>query len=100
MSILNVNNLSVEYVKALGSNKALKDVSINVNENEILGIVGESGCGKSTLARCILRLIEPTKGKVKFLGKMILQKKLLAKLMVCTHFQVLFFYIKEKGIKF
>ena len=37
-----------------------------------MGIVGESGCGKSTLARTLLRLIEPTKGKVEYMGKSVL----------------------------
>ena len=56
MSVLNVNNLSVEYIRKNDSNKALNGVSINVEENEILGIVGESGCGKSTLIKAIMRI--------------------------------------------
>ncbi|UCE53009.1 MAG: dipeptide ABC transporter ATP-binding protein [Desulfobacterales bacterium] len=45
---------------------AVDDVTFSLNEGETLGLVGESGCGKSTVARTILRLIEPTAGKIYF----------------------------------
>jgi peptide/nickel transport system ATP-binding protein len=48
--------------------RAVDDISFNVGEKEILGFVGESGCGKSTMSRTILKLLDPTGGKVFFKG--------------------------------
>ena len=71
MSILKVKNLSVEFTvkkNLLGQVKknliAVNNVSFDVNEGEIIGIVGESGCGKSTLVRSLIGLTPISQGEV------------------------------------
>jgi len=79
--LLSVRNLSTWFAAKknfLGTSveftRAVDDVSFDVYQGETLGLVGESGCGKTTLGRTLLRLIEPTGGKVIYRGQDLLEK--------------------------
>lgn len=81
MSILEVKNLKVEFPikktitgKVLQKVTAVNDVSFDVKEGEIIGIVGESGCGKSSLLRALIGLNDITSGEVIWKGKHPLHK--------------------------
>jgi len=49
--------------------KAVDDITFNINQGEIFGLVGESGCGKTTTGKLLMKLLEPTDGKIIFKGK-------------------------------
>ncbi len=76
-TLLEIDNLGVDYETARGDLKALRDISFDVKKGEIVGIVGESGCGKSTLISSILKLTAPNtrfrNGEVRFKGQDLLQ---------------------------
>ncbi|MGB5620121.1 MAG: dipeptide ABC transporter ATP-binding protein [Desulfobacterales bacterium] len=79
--LLNVENLKVHFPirkglfsKTVGYVYAVDGVSFDLSRGETIGLVGESGCGKTTTGLAVLRLIEPTGGKVSFQGVDISQR--------------------------
>jgi len=82
ITLLRVKDLSIWFPlkrnlfgKTLEFIKAVDNISFEVYKGETLGLVGESGCGKTTLGRALLRLIEPTKGKIIYAGHDLTAKK-------------------------
>lgn len=79
--LLKVENLKKYFPIKVGFGniknvQAVENVSFHINKGETFGLVGESGCGKTTLGRSILRLLEPTEGKITYNGKCIFDDKL------------------------
>lgn len=67
--------ISIQHIrKQFGTHEVLKDISISVNEKEVVTIIGSSGSGKSTLLRCINVLEKPTSGAIFFKGQNILDQ--------------------------
>ncbi len=64
--VVEVTSLKMYFGPASAPVKAVDDVSIKVRLNETLGIVGESGSGKTTVGRCLLRVIDPTAGRIDY----------------------------------
>jgi oligopeptide transport system ATP-binding protein len=79
MPFLEVRDLVKEFTRKQGLFRppsivrAVDGITFHVDEGETFGLVGESGSGKTTTGRCILRLVEPTSGEVRFKGEDVLQ---------------------------
>ncbi|MFM8358518.1 MAG: ATP-binding cassette domain-containing protein, partial [Verrucomicrobiota bacterium] len=76
MSLLGVEDLRVHFPgrrgwlgRASDPVRAVDGVSFSVEPGETVGLVGESGCGKTTLGRAVVRLVEPTGGRILFEGE-------------------------------
>ncbi len=74
-TLVDIRNIKVHFPikggllgRSVASVKAVDGVDLQVQQGEVLGLVGESGCGKSTLGRAVLQLIKPTAGEVIFEG--------------------------------
>ncbi|UWV84415.1 ATP-binding cassette domain-containing protein [Mycoplasmopsis felis] len=75
-TILEINNLKKFFVNKSIVNKAVDDVSFDLKEGEIVGLIGESGSGKTTIGRSLLRLYDDYNGFVRLDGKLISGKKI------------------------
>jgi oligopeptide/dipeptide ABC transporter ATP-binding protein len=78
------------FGRTMGHVRAVDGVDLDVREGETLALVGESGSGKTTTGRCILRLLEPTGGKVTFMGEDFLALKPAPLRRMRRHIQVIF----------
>lgn len=67
--LVELQNVTKEFSLAKQPFKAVNNLSLSIFEGETLGLVGESGCGKSTVGKMLVRLLEPTQGKIFFENK-------------------------------
>ncbi|MCD8122054.1 MAG: ATP-binding cassette domain-containing protein [Clostridiales bacterium] len=74
-ALLKVEHLKKYFNVPMGINHAVDDISFEIQKGETMGVVGESGCGKSTLGRTIIRLQDPTAGKIYLNGEDITEAK-------------------------
>ena len=97
MSLLILENLKIHFPvhggvlrRAVASCKAVDGVSISLEKGETLGLVGESGCGKTTLGKAVVRLLDPTDGRIVFDGNDITHTSLRGLRPMRRHMQMIF----------
>jgi oligopeptide transport system ATP-binding protein len=97
MSLLSLQNLQMHFPvkggvfkRAVAHCKAVDGVSLGMKEGETLGLVGESGCGKTTLGKAVVRLHEPTAGRILFQGRDITHASASDLRAVRRHMQMIF----------
>jgi len=93
--VLRVEDLRVHYpirrgVRRRGVVRAVDGVTFDVRAGEVLALVGESGCGKTTIARAVMRLVEPTGGRILYRGKDIARLRGAELRRLRQHFQMVF----------
>ena len=79
MSLLKIENLDIEFDNRVNKKqkvKVLSNINLEVEEGEIVAVVGESGCGKTTLGKLIVGIHKQTKGNILYKGKEISKQNL------------------------
>ena len=88
--LISVRNIKKYFNVGRGKLKAVDGISFDIYPGETFGLVGESGCGKSTVGRTIIRLYEPTDGKVFFSGENIYELSRSEMQEIRRNFQMIF----------
>ena len=97
MSLLSIQNLKMHFpvrggvlMRSVATCKAVDGVSLEVGTGETVGLVGESGCGKTTLGKAIVRLLQPTSGRLIFDGQDITREGVRSLRPMRRHMQMIF----------
>lgn len=89
-ALIETQDLKKYFKTPRGWLHAVDGIDLKIEEGNTLGVVGESGCGKSTLGRAVLRLQEPTSGKIFYEGEDLMARKKSEMRHMCTQMQMIF----------